>query len=179
VARVPYLHRDDAGEHAQPLYDRLEAERRMPTPNIFLALAHAPDQLDAFLSYANSLRAAELGPRLRELLILTVGHVTGCDYEVAHHQSHALAAGLTPEQVAAVPQFETTDLFDDFEKAIMRLTKQFSSGSDVPQEMWDAVAGHLTTRQMVQLTMTLTWYVSGALMMRLLHLDLEEGYSVP
>lgn len=179
MARVPYLHRDEAGEQATPLYDRLEAERRMPTPNIFLALAHAPEQLDAFLSYANTLRAAELGPRLRELLILTVGHVTGCDYEVAHHQSHAVAAGLTPEQIAAVPQFETAGVFDDFERAIMRLAKQFSSGCDVPQEMWDAVAAQLTTRQMVQLTLTLAWYVSGALMMRLFDLDLEEGYAAP
>ena len=179
VARVPYLHRTDAGDRAQPLYDRLETERRTPTPNIFLALAHAPDQLDAFLSYANTLRTAELGPRLRELLVLTVGHVTGCDYEVAHHQSYALAAGLTPEQVAAVPQFETADVFDDFDRAIMRLAKAFSSGSVVPQEVWDDVAHKLTTRQMVQLTLTLAWYLSGALMMRLLDLDLEEGYSTP
>ena len=177
MARVPYLHRGEAGEQAQPLYDRLQAERRTPTPNIFLALAHAPDQLDAFLSYANSLRACELGPRLRELLILTVGHVTGCHYEVAHHQSYALAAGLTPAQVAAVPHFETAELFDDFERAVMRLAKEFSSGSHVSQEVWDGVATQLTTRQMVQLILTLTWYVSGALMMRVLDLDLEEGYS--
>lgn len=177
MARVPYLHRDEASQQAQPLYDRLEAERRTPTPNIFLALAHAPDQLDAFLSYANSLRACELGPRLRELLILTVGHVTGCDYEVAHHQSYALAAGLSAEQIAAVPHFETADVFDDFDRALMRLARDFSNGTDVSQEIWDAVACHLTTRQMVQLTLTLTWYVSGALMMRALDLDLEEGYS--
>ena len=179
MARVPYLRRAEAGADAQLLFDRLESERRTPTPNIFLALTHAPDQLDAFLSYANTLRAAELGPRLRELLILTVGHETGCEYEVAHHQSYALASGLTAEQVAAVPQFEAADVFDDFEKAVMRLAKQFSSGSDVPQQMWDAVADHLTTRQMVQLTLTLAWYVSGALMMRMLDLDLEEGYSTP
>jgi AhpD family alkylhydroperoxidase len=142
-----------------------------------LALAHAPEQLDAFLSYANTLRAAELGPRLRELLILTVGHVTGCDYEIAHHRSYALAAGLTPEQVAAVPRFETADVFDDFDRAVMRLAKVFSSGSAVPQHVWDDVAQQLSTRQMVQLTLTLAWYVSGARMMRLLDLDLEEGYS--
>ena len=178
MARVPYLHRDEAGAGAQPVYDRLEAERRMPTPNIFLALTHAPEQLDAFLSYANALRSCELGPRLRELLILTVGHATGCEYEVAHHQSYALAAGLTPEQVAAVPHFETVDIFDESDRAVMRLAKQFSTGATVPQEMWDSVAGELTTRQMVQLSLTLAWYVSGALMMRLLDLDLEDGYEV-
>lgn len=179
MARVRYLHREDAGKKSEPLYDRLEAERKRPTANLFLALAHAPEQLDAFMSYANSLRAVELGKRLRELIILTVGHATRYDYEVAHHQSHALAAGLTPEQIAAVPDFETADVFDDFDRAVMRLAAQFSTGSDVPQEMWDAVAKRLTTQQMVQLTLTLTWYLSGTLMIRLLDLDLEESYSAP
>ncbi|CDO86167.1 carboxymuconolactone decarboxylase [Mycobacterium triplex] len=178
MARVPYLHRDEAGDQSQPLYDRLEAERSTPTPNIYLALAHAPDQLDRFLSYANALRSCNLSPLLRELIVLTVGHATGCDYEVAHHQSYALAAGLTVEQVKAVPHFETADVFDDFEKAVMRLAREFSEGSDVRQETWDAVAAHLTTQQLVQLTLLLAWYVSGSLMMRLLALDLEEGYSV-
>jgi AhpD family alkylhydroperoxidase len=179
VARVPYLHRAEAGEQSQPLYDRLEAERPTPTAHIFLALANAPEQLDAFLTYANTLRRCELGPRLRELLVLTVGYATGCDYEVAHHQPHALAAGLTPEQVKAMPDFETAEVFDDFDKAVMRLARAVASRSDVSTEMWNAVADHLTTQQMVQLMMTLSWYISGALMMAAFELELEEGYSMP
>jgi len=97
MARVPYLRREDADESQKPLYDRLEAERKVPTANIFLALTNAPTQLDAFLTYANSLRAADLSPRLRELAILTVGYATRSAYEVAHHQSHGLGAGLTEE----------------------------------------------------------------------------------
>ena len=62
----------------------------MPTGNIFRALANAPVLLDAFLSYANALRdGSELSPKLRELAILTVGHATDSQYEIAHHQSHA------------------------------------------------------------------------------------------
>jgi AhpD family alkylhydroperoxidase len=179
VARVPYLHRDQAGDHAQSVFERLEAERRMPTPNIFLALAHAPRQLDALLSYSGALRASDISPRLRELVILTVADVTGCDYEAAHHQSPALAAGLTPEQLKAVSTFETSDVFDNFDKAVMRFAAQFSSGSGVCDEVWEAVATHHTTEQMVQLTLLIAWYVSGAFMMRALKLDLEPGYSLP
>lgn len=178
MARVPYLHRDEAGADAQPLYDRLESERRTPTPNIFLALAHAPQQLDAFLSYANALRNCDLPPRLRELLILTVGHATGCDYEVAHHRQYARNAGLTAEQIDAVPEFESAGLFDDFERAMMKLATEFSTRPEVSPEAWGAVAEKLTNQQMIQLVLTLTWYVSGARMMRLLDLDLEDGYVV-
>lgn len=174
MARVPYLRRENAGEDAQHLYDRLESERPVPTPHIFLALAHAPDQLDAFLTYANSLRSCDLGPRLRELVILTIGHATGCQYEISHHEPYALKAGLTREQLSAIPHAENSNLFDDFDLAVIRLARDFSTGIDVSTEVWKAVADRLSTAQMVQLTLTLSWYVSGTLMMRMLDLDLEK-----
>src|SRR6266545_4411277 len=114
MARVPYLTREDASAETAPLWDRLEAERKVPTANIFRALAHAPALLDAFLSYANALRdESELDPKLRELAILAVGHATGSEYEIAHHQSHAIKAGATQRQIADVADFEASGAFND------------------------------------------------------------------
>lgn len=179
MARVPYLNREDADPAQKPLYDRLEAERKVPTANIFLALANAPAQLDAFLTYANSLRAADLSPRLRELAILTVGYATRSAYEVAHHQSHGLKAGLTGEQLAAVPDFESSGLFDDTEKAVMRLAKESTLQVDVSEQTWRAAAELLTDRQMVELSLSIAWYNSGVRIMGLLDIDLEENYPSP
>ncbi|MFI9753346.1 carboxymuconolactone decarboxylase family protein [Streptomyces collinus] len=179
MARVPYLRREDADESLKPLYDRLETERKVPTANIFLALTHAPTQLDAFLTYANSLRAADLSPKLRELAILTVGHATRSAYEVAHHQSHGLKAGLTEEQLAAVADFEHSSLFDDMEKAVMRLARESTLRVDVPEETWQAAAAHLTSRQMVELSLSIAWYNSGVRIMGLLGIDLEDNYPDP
>ncbi len=179
MARVPYLRREDADEAHKPLYDRLEAERKAPTANIFLALAGAPEQLDAFLTYANALRAADLSPRLRELAILTVGHATRSAYEVAHHQSHGLKAGLTREQLAAVADFETSGLFDETEKAVMRLARESTLHVDVSEETWRAAARHLTDRQMVELSLSIAWYNSGVRIMGLLDIDLEDNYPHP
>ncbi|GAA4548037.1 carboxymuconolactone decarboxylase family protein [Streptomyces collinus] len=179
MARVPYLRREDADESLKPLYDRLETERKVPTANIFLALTHAPTQLDAFLTYANSLRAADLSPKLRELAILTVGHATRSAYEVAHHQSHGLKAGLTEEQLAAVADFEHSGLFDDMEKAVMRLARESTLRVDVAEETWQAAAAHLTSRQMVELSLSIAWYNSGVRIMGLLGIDLEDNYPDP
>ena len=177
MARVPYLRR--AGT-ADALFDRLEAERKMPTANIFRALAHAPAQLDAFLSYANTLRdASELDPALRELAILTVGHATGCAYEIAHHESHARKAGVTPEQFAAAPEFATADVFDDVQRAVMRLAEESTLRVQVSAKTWQAVAEHLTDRQLVELTLTIAWYNSGVRIMGLLDIDIEDGYRTP
>jgi AhpD family alkylhydroperoxidase len=179
MARVPYLRREDADESLKPLYDRLETERKVPTANIFLALTHAPTQLDAFLTYANSLRAADLSPKLRELAILTVGHATRSAYEVAHHQSHGLKAGLTEEQLAAVADFERSGLFDDTEKAVMRLARESTLRVDVSEETWQAAAVLLTSRQMVELSLSIAWYNSGVRIMGLLGIDLEDNYPDP
>jgi alkylhydroperoxidase family enzyme len=177
MARVPYLSREDATQDTKEVWDRVEAERKMPTANIFRALMNAPALLDAFLSYANALRDdSELSPRLRELAILTVGYATGSQYEIAHHQSHALKAGVTPGQLAAIDDFETSDLFDDVERAVMRLAKESTVDVDVTEDRWADAAARLDDKQMVELTLAIAWYNSGVRIMGLLGIDLEDSY---
>jgi AhpD family alkylhydroperoxidase len=176
MARVRYLQRADAGESNKALFDRLERDRKVPTANIFTALAHAPEILDAFLSYANALRSAQLSPKLRELAILTVGHCSGAEYEIAHHQSHARKAGITAEQLKALPQFETSPLFDAPEHAVMALAKESTLEVDVSEDTWSRVAAFLSDRQLVELVLTIAWYNSGVRIMGALSIDLEESY---
>jgi uncharacterized peroxidase-related enzyme len=177
MARVPYLSREDVTSDTKMLWDRLEAERKMPTANIFRGLANAPALLDAFLSYANALRdGSELSPRLRELAILTVGHATRSQYEIAHHQSHARKAGVTPEQLAAVADFENSDLFDEAERAVMRLAEESTLAVEVTDKCWAEAAAHLDDKQMVELALTIAWYNSGVRIMGMLDIDLEDSY---
>lgn len=177
MARVPSLSRETAGADDKPLWDRLEVERKVPTANIFRALANAPVLLDAFLSYANALRdGSELSPKLRELAILTVGHTTDSEYEIAHHQSHGRKAGISPEQLAAVPDFATSELFDDAERAVMALAQESTEKVQVSDATWAAAAAHLDDRELVELTLTIAWYNSGVRIMGLLGIELEGGY---
>ena len=177
MARVPYLSREDATPDTKAVWDRVEAERKMPTANIFRALMNTPAQLDGFLTYANALRdGSELSPKLRELAILAVGHVTESQYEIAHHQSHAIKAGVTPGQLAAIDDFETSEHFDDVERAVMRLAKESTVDVDVTESRWADAAAHLDDKQMVELTLTIAWYNSGVRIMGLLGIELEESY---
>ena len=177
MSRVSYLSRETAAVEDKPLWDRLEVERKVPTANIFRALANAPVLLDAFLSYANALRdGSALSPKLRELAILTVGHTTDSEYEIAHHQSHGRKAGISREQLAAVPDFATSVLFDDAERAVMALAKESTEKVQVCDATWAAAAQHLDERQLVELTLTIAWYNSGVRIMGLLDIDLEDSY---
>lgn len=178
MSRVPSLSRDDAASvNQQPLWDRIEAERKMPTANIFRSLANAPVLLDAFLSYANAMRDSSLlSPKLRELAILSVGHATGSEYEIAHHQSHGRKAGLTDEQLAAVADGDSTELFNDTERAVIALARESTLNVNVSDASWAAAAKHLDDQQMVELTLTIAWYNSGVRVMGLLGIELEDSY---
>jgi AhpD family alkylhydroperoxidase len=176
MARVKYLGREAAGNSLAPLYDRLERERKVPTANIFLALANAPEILDGFLTYANAVRGATLSPRLRELAILVVGHITSSEYELAHHHSHAIKAGVTEEQYAAVPQFESSPLFSDEDRAVMAFARDSTINVNVADQTWKSAARHLGEQQMVELAVTVGWYNSGVRIMGALKIDLEDSY---
>lgn len=176
MARVKYLSRSDLASTNDALFDRLERERKVPTANIFRVLAHAPQILDQFLSYANAIRASEISPKLRELAILTVGHCTHSEYEIAHHQSHGLKAGITQEQLKAIPDFETSPLFDDQERAVMAFAKESTLKVDVSDATWNRVARFLSEKQRVELALNVAWYNSGVRIMGALAIELEEGY---
>ena len=176
MARVRYLTESDLGETGKPLFERLRSERKVPTANIFLALAHAPQILDQFLSYANSLRGAQLSPKLREMAILAVGHCTGSEYEIAHHQSHGLKAGMSPEQLKEIARFETSALFSDEERAVVEFAKESTVRVNVSDETWERAAAFLSERELVELVLTIAWYNSGVRIMGALAIELEEGY---
>lgn len=176
MARVKYLEPGDLLEADRGVFDRLLRERKAPTANIFLALANAPKILDAFLSYANALRAAALSPKLRELAILTVGHSVNSIYEIAHHQSHALKAGVSSEQLENIQSFLTSSAFTAEERAVMAFARESTLDVRVSDSTWTAAASYLNQQQMVELTLTVAWYNSGVRIMEALSIDLEEGY---
>ena len=174
MARIKYLRRTDSANPA--IFDRLERERKVPTANIFLALTQTPDLLDGFLTYANALRNSPLSPRLRELAILTVGHLTKSVYEVAHHQSHGLKAGLTQEQLDAVPSFEMSALYSAQEKAVMALAKESTLNVAVSDRTWRDVAAFLSEPELIALVLVVGWYNSGVRIMAGLDIELEDDH---
>lgn len=174
MARVRYLSRADTPNPA--IFDRLERERKLPTANIFLALTQTPELLDGFLTYANALRSSPLSPRLRELAILTVGHLTNSRYEIAHHQSHGLKAGLTQAQLDAVPQFETSPLYSEQERAVMAYAKESTLKVDVSAETWSKVSAFSSEPELIALVLVVAWYNSGVRIMAGLDIELEEGH---
>lgn len=177
MARVPYLSEPDQTSESTDVWRRLRTERKRPTDHIFRLQANAPAMLDAALSFANALRDRTLlDPRLRELAILVVGHATGSEYAVAHHQAHALKAGVTPEQLRDVGNFDASDAFNATELAVMRVARASTLNIEVSDELWAQLTAHLSHQEAVELSYQIAWYNGAVRIMAMLAIELEDDY---
>ena len=126
--------------------------------NLYRSLAHTPLLLDAWIDWAWALRAQCTTPRaLRELMILRTAVVMRSEYEWHQHVAMADAAGVPPEQVAAIPAWQSSELFDAPERAALMLTDAVLTGS-VPDAVHDEVARHFTAAEKVELVLTAGFY---------------------
>jgi alkylhydroperoxidase family enzyme len=178
MARVKYLYEEDATTpEARAVWQRLKIERPAPIGNVWRAVAHVPSVLGASLTYGAALRHdTEVDSKIRELAILTVAHAAGVEYAIAHHSGPAVLHGATEAQLADVGSFETSDAFDEREKAVMRLAHESTVNVQVSDEVWNAASRHFSDKEMVELVLNIAYYNNGVRMMAMLDIDLEEPY---
>jgi alkylhydroperoxidase family enzyme len=126
--------------------------------NLYRSLAHTPDLLDAWIDWAWALREKCSTPRsLRELMILRTAVVMRSGYEWHQHVVMAEQAGVTRAQVEAIAAWQTSDLYDDAERAALMLTDAMLTGQ-VTDAVHDEVARHFTESERVELVLTAGFY---------------------
>jgi alkylhydroperoxidase family enzyme len=176
VARVSYPTRDEYPSAYLDAYDRMLRERG--GVNIFLALANIPNLLDPLLSFTREMReGAAIDARLRELAIMAVGMAAGASYEVNHHWNSALAAGVRREQLEQLAEADSSDAFDDTERAIVRYAREATLSLKVSDETWSALRRHLSEREAMDVVMAVAWYNAVARMILPLEVEMEDWYE--
>lgn len=178
MSRVPYPTREEYPKAHLPAYDRMLSERGNPAPNIFVALANIPNLLDPLLEFTKEMRqGAAIEARLRELSIVTVGLVTKCDYEFDHHWNSALKAGLRREQLEQLADFETSKVFDDRERAIIRYAREATLAIEVSDQTWADLRKHLNQRETMDIVMAVAWYNAVVRMLIPMQIEKEDWFK--
>jgi len=176
AARLSYLTRDDLPVADRAIWDDFVKVRGVEPGHIHRTVAHAPNLLRRFVDLANELRnGTQLEPRLRELALMTVGRLTGAEYEFVHHWNMALRLGVRREQLEHLADFETAAVFDGQEHAVMRYAAEATSMVKVSDETFEALRGFLDSRRIMELVMNVAFYNAVARVIVPCGVELEAG----
>jgi 4-carboxymuconolactone decarboxylase len=161
VPPLPADEWDDAVDHA--LSGMLPAERRNPADagNLLATLVRHPKLTRAFLRFNNHLLfSSTLPPRLRELAVLRVAHLSDCEYEWRHHVRMGKEAGLTEDVIDGIQRGVAAEGLD---QAILHAVDELQHKSVISDATWASLSERLDEHQRMDLVFTIGCY--GALAM--------------
>ena len=174
MPRIPYFDVDSAtGKHAEFL-DKLK-----PHLNIYRMLANSEAGLKGFIRMGNALLfRCELHAGLRELAILRVGRLSRAAYEVFQHERIGREAGVGDDKIAALRD-ATVDspVFSANEKAVLRFTDDVVRNVKASDKNLKAVEAFLSRGALVELTLTIGYYMMVCRFLETTGVDGEEGQA--
>ena len=92
MARVPFIDPDEQSELSE-LADRISSGRRGKLINVYRTLLHSPPLAESWFQHINQVRwGTEIDGRLREIVIIRLGHLVASAYVLRQHVP-VLAAG--------------------------------------------------------------------------------------
>ncbi|MDT3442854.1 MULTISPECIES: carboxymuconolactone decarboxylase family protein [unclassified Pseudofrankia] len=139
------------------------ASGERPMPNVLGLLARHLPLGNAWLAFNEVLaRQTTLDPRLRELTVLRVAWRTRSAYEWAQHTRMGQQAGLTVEQVHAVPRGADAEVWSPVERAVLAAIDQLLDRHDVDDATWTELGGHLPATELLELLFVVGAYLCFA-----------------
>jgi AhpD family alkylhydroperoxidase len=156
MARLPYA--DPNTPAARGVAERIVAERGSVL-HLYQMLLHSPPLTEGWLAFLTAVRhRCSLSGHIRELIIMRVAVVNRAPYEADQHAPIALREGVMQVQIDALPHWETSDRFNEMERAVLALTDTMTRDVQVPAECLDAVRRHFDDTGVVEVVATIAAY---------------------
>jgi AhpD family alkylhydroperoxidase len=154
AARLPYLDREQAPREIQEVYDGLR-QTSGRVLNIFRLMAHHARSLPLFLSWYPALREGALDPGLRYLAYVRASQLNRCGYCVTHNTAGGLRAGVPREKLDALAKWETSPLFSELERRVLRYAEAMTRDVQVEAGLVEALKAQMSSEALVQLTLSI------------------------
>ena len=186
MPRLSQVGKDAAHPNAQAIYEALfkgrdpvkEPGTDTGTPgNWWTVYALSPEIFDhavaGFQVYRSKNR--KLDPKLRELGQLRAGWARGSRFVFSQHCKAARAVGLDEARIAAIPHWQTADVFTPLERAVLAYTDCLVlDGGRTPDGVFAALKSHLGDEEILELTYVTALYEMHATMCRALRLEYDD-----
>lgn len=177
--RIPPLADADlSSEQAAVLENQRGREGRVL--NIFRTLAHAPEALKAFLAWGTYILSDRnsLPPRERELVILRTGWLCRSGYEWTQHVRIALRSGLDAGEIERIKSGPDHPDWTPGDRAMLRATDDLHARQFVSDAAWRQLQSVLSTRQAMDLVMTVGQYTQVCMMLNTFGVQLDAGQTL-
>lgn len=168
-------------EHATPDIDALARKIRGARGGqlhaFYKALLHTPALASAWFDFNNAVRfQTGLDDRARELVIMRVAALTGCDYVwKVHEAQYAAPAGITPRQVEALRDWRKSGVFGEKERALLEYVDAVTQYVAVADAAFDATRKHFGEREILELTVLIGAYNMQSRLLRALDIQPDRA----
>lgn len=146
-----------------------------PMPVVLELFAHHLALSASWLPFTEMLAGsdAKLDVRHRELVILRVAWRTRSGYEWRQHRRMGAEAGLSPEELEAVPQGPGAEVWGPLERSLLQAADEMIDRFTVGDETWRDLAGHFAPAELLELLFVIGGYLCLATVLN--SVGLEHG----
>jgi alkylhydroperoxidase family enzyme len=139
--------------------------------------ALVPDILEhcnrGFALYRNPER--KLDPVLRELAQTRAGWAIGSQFVFSQHCKSLRGLKVSEERIAAIPNWQVADCYDDKERAVLAYADCLTTGlGRTPQAVFDKLRSFLSDEEVMELTYITSLYAMHAVMTKALRLEFDD-----
>lgn len=174
--RVPMV----SAEKARELGDAMGMPARRTQSEAFRVVANNPGVARvAFTQLMQLLENNRLDTRLRELMIMRIGWLTGSAYEWTQHWRVATTAGIPEDDILAVRDWQNSERLTAADKAILAAADECLAGKSISDGAWAEVVKHVNDPgQQVEFIIAMGNWMMFSLLFRNLRIPLAEGLAV-
>src|SRR5215475_5142509 len=137
MARVPLIQEQDHPEFAEVI-EKYRSGRRGKLLNIYRMLLNSPALAESWFNHSNAVRwQTTLDGRLREIVIIRMGHLTNSQYVLRQHvPSLAVAEGLSLDDCNTLAEWRASKSFSASERAVLAYADTMTRDIAVPDDVF-------------------------------------------
>jgi alkylhydroperoxidase family enzyme len=147
---------------------------RAPRFSLFDVLGQHRLLFLAWLPYSSVLLySGKLSRQDAEIVILRVGHLRNCEYELQQHRRLARSRGVGPDLQAKIFEGPDSEGLTDRQQALITATDEFVVTRGVSPETWATLSGHMSKPALIEFCMLAAQYDGLAATISTLNVPLD------
>jgi AhpD family alkylhydroperoxidase len=156
-------------------FTRLAARSvKLPQVHLFTTLGLHRRLLWSWLPFgAVLLSFGKLRRRDAELVILRVGHLRGCEYELQQHRRIAQRRGVDADMQAKIFEGPRAAGLRERDRALLAAVDEIIDTRDLSQQSWQALSSYLDRPQLIEFVMLVSQYDALAATLNTLKVPLD------